>query len=137
MIRAERILGDQPSWDHFYAHLNHALRYGYDHDRGGLYNRGFDDEPATQTDKIWWVEAEMLAALTESLGHRADAAHEKALESLLAFLMTHQIDPDDGIWYETVSEEGRILSGAKAHNWKANYHDVRALVKFIRVFGEN
>ncbi len=35
MIRAQKVLGAPPAWDHFYAHLNHALKYGYDHERGG------------------------------------------------------------------------------------------------------
>jgi len=36
--------------------------------------------------------------------------------------------------YDTVAEDGKIKNPAKAHNWKANYHDVRALVKFIETF---
>ena len=55
MVRAETVLGRKPSWDHFYALLNHALKCGYDNERGGLYSRGFDDQPATDTEKIWWV----------------------------------------------------------------------------------
>ena len=45
----------------------YALKYGYDHEHGGLYSRGVRDEPASDTDKIWWVQAEMLAALTDAL----------------------------------------------------------------------
>ena len=43
MVRTETVLGRRPSWNHFYALLNHALKYGYDDERGGLYSRGFDD----------------------------------------------------------------------------------------------
>ena len=67
------MLGQPPSWDHFNAHIEHALNYGYDHQRGGLYSRGLDDQPATDTDKIWWVQAEMLAALTDGLQHKAES----------------------------------------------------------------
>jgi hypothetical protein len=35
-----------------------------------------------------------------------------------------------------VSADGRPVNRAKAHSWKANYHDVRALVKFISAFGQ-
>jgi mannobiose 2-epimerase len=134
MIRAQRVLGRRPAWTHFYAHLDHALKFGYDHERGGLYNRGVDDQPATQTDKVWWVQSEMLAALTDALEHRPNAAYRKALDQLLHFLDAHQIDPADGIWLDTVTAEGKPKATGKAHNWKANYHDVRALVKFIEVF---
>jgi len=131
MIRAESVLARYPSWGHFYAHLDHALKYGYDHRRGGLYSRGVNDQPANDTDKVWWVQSELLAALSDALKHRENDAYSKALDSLLAFIVKYQADPADGVWYDTVTADGRPKSRAKAHNWKANYHDVRALVKFI------
>jgi mannobiose 2-epimerase len=129
------VLGREPSWNHFRAHLDHALKYGYDHQRGGLYSRGFDNQPATDTDKVWWVQAEMLAALTDALQHQAKPADSEALNKLLGFIETSQIDPKDGIWMDTVTAEGKPKVSAKAHNWKANYHDVRGMVKFIEAFG--
>jgi mannobiose 2-epimerase len=136
MIRAEQALGQRPSWSHFHAHLDHALKFGYDHERGGLYNRGADDQPATQTDKVWWVQSEMLAALTDALQHKPNPACAAALDKLIHFVWTHQVNPADGIWLDTVTADGKPKSTAKAHNWKANYHDVRAMVKFIEAFGD-
>jgi cellobiose epimerase len=135
MVRAEKVLGRPPSWAHFDAHLEHALKYGYDHARGGLYSRGSDNQPATDTDKVWWVEAEMLAALTEGLQHQENAAYSKALEQLLQFVLKYQANPADGIWLDTVTADGKPKNAAKAHNWKANYHDVRAILKFTNAFG--
>ena len=135
LIRAEKVLGRTPSWDHFESHLEHALKYGYDHARGGLYSRGFDDEPATDTDKIWWVEAEMLAALTDGLKHHENAEYSEALDKLLQFIAKYQANPSDGIWLDTVAADGSPKNTAKAHNWKANYHDVRAIFKFVDAFG--
>ena len=135
MVRAETVLGRNPAWDHFYAHLNHALRYGFDHARGGLYSRGSDNRPATDTEKIWWVQAEMLAALTDALKHKENQAQAQALDKLLEFVLAHQVNPPDAIWLESVAADGQPRSTAKAHNWKANYHDVRAVVKFIEAFG--
>ena len=135
MIRAQRALGMHPDWPHFEAHLNHALKYGYDHQRGGLYSRGFDDQPATETDKIWWVQAEMLAALTDALQHQQNSEYDQALDKLLQFILTYQVNPSDEIWLDTVTADGKPKVTAKAHNWKANYHDVRAMIKFIDAFG--
>jgi mannobiose 2-epimerase len=134
MVRAEQTLGRKPSWKHFQAHLDHALQYGYDHQLGGLYNRGVDDQPATDTAKIWWVQAEMLAALTDALSHRPNPAYSTALQQLVHFVRTCQADPRDGIWFDTVSATGQPVRTAKAHGWKANYHDVRAIAKFIATF---
>jgi len=136
MIRAQKVLGQQLSWPHFEAHLNHALKYGYDHQRGGLYSRGFDNQPASDTDKVWWVQAEMLAALTDALKHKENPEYEQALDMLLQFVLRYQEDPKDAIWLDTVTAEGKPKVSAKAHNWKANYHDVRAMVKFIDAFGQ-
>jgi len=134
MIRAQKVLGAAPSWDQFYAHLNHALKYGYDHERGGVYSRGSDDKPATDTDKVWWVQAEMLAALTDALLQKPNAEYDAAVKKLLDFVASFMTDPSDGVWLDTVTAEGKFKNTGKAHNWKANYHDVRAMLKFIEAF---
>lgn len=134
MIHAEKVLGGAGDWPHFYAHVNHALKFGYDHERGGLYHRGVDDQPATDHDKIWWVEAETIAALTEALQHAENAGPHQALDQEVHFVNEFQADHRDGIWLDTVTADGKPKSTGKAHSWKANYHDVRALVKFVEVF---
>jgi mannobiose 2-epimerase len=136
MIRAQRVLGETPTWDHFSALLEHALAHGFDRERGGLYSRGIEDLAATDTDKVWWAQAEMLAALTESLHHQWDIRHEQALHKLINFLQAFVIDEGDGIWIESVTADGHPRNQSKANDWKANYHDVRALGMFIEAFGE-
>lgn len=133
MLRAEAVLERRPSWAHFEAHLRHSLRYGYDHQWGGFYARGLDDQPATDADKIWWVQAEGLAALTVAVQYRPDQAYIDALEKLLDFVTRYQADRD-GIWLDTLTADGKVKNPAKAHNWKANYHDVRALIMFVEAF---
>jgi mannobiose 2-epimerase len=134
MIAAQKALGQTLSWDHFQAHLDHALAHGYDHKLGGLYNRGSGNEPATSTDKVWWVQAEMLAALSDAIRHKPKPEYLRALGSLAEFIQRYQASPADGIWLDTVSAAGVPKVSSKAHNWKANYHDVRGLVKFIETF---
>ena len=136
MIRAERVLGRAPSWPHFHAHLDHALKRGCDRERGGLYHRGIANEPPYDTTKVWWVQAEMIAAFADALRHKPDAAYEAALEKTLEFVAKHMTDPRDGIWVDSVAADGQPANTNKAHNWKANYHDVRALVKFVEAFGK-
>jgi len=136
MIRAEEVLGRGPSWNHFYAHLDHALKCGYDRERGGLYHRGIGNQMPFDTTKVWWVQAEMIAAFTDALRHKPDAAYEAALEKTLEFVARNMTDPKDGIWVDSVLADGQPRNTSKAHNWKANYHDVRALVKFVEAFGK-
>jgi cellobiose epimerase len=135
MVAAEKALGRRPSWSHFEAHVDHALQYGWDNFLGGLYAQGVDDQPATKTDKVWWVQSEMMAALVDALQHEPNPQYEAALHKLLRFVTTYQADPKDGIWLDTVTADGQPKSTGKAHSWKANYHDVRAIVKFVEAFG--
>jgi mannose/cellobiose epimerase-like protein (N-acyl-D-glucosamine 2-epimerase family) len=77
----------------------------------------------------------MLAALTDALKHEPNPAYAAALDKLNDFILKYQAAPRDGIWYDTVAADGTPKRPAKAHNWKANYHDVRAMVKFVEAFG--
>jgi mannose/cellobiose epimerase-like protein (N-acyl-D-glucosamine 2-epimerase family) len=77
----------------------------------------------------------MMAALTVGLKHQENPAYSEALDKLLPFILTYQANPSDGIWLDTVTAEGRPKVTAKAHNWKANYHDVRAMLMFVEAFG--
>jgi mannobiose 2-epimerase len=52
MIRTDNILGRTEDWPHFYAQIDHALKFGFDHRRGGLYYSGMDDRPASDTTKV-------------------------------------------------------------------------------------
>jgi mannobiose 2-epimerase len=134
MVEAQKALGRAPSWDHFYAHIDHALKFGFDHERGGVHDRGYGDRPASRTDKIWWVQAEMMAALTDAIRNHVRPDYGQALEKLNHFVWSFMVDPRDGIWLDTVAADGAIVSKAKANNWKAAYHDVRAMVKFYETF---
>jgi mannose/cellobiose epimerase-like protein (N-acyl-D-glucosamine 2-epimerase family) len=76
----------------------------------------------------------MLAALTDALTHQSDPRYETALDKLLHFIKTCQADPKDGIWLYSVTADGRPKDTTKANSWKANYHDVRAMLKFVEAF---
>ena len=136
MVRAERALGHSPSWVHFRAHLDHALAYGWDAERGGVYNRGVGNEPANDTAKVWWVQAEMMAALAEAVQQKdAPPRYAQALHQLIQFVDRFQTEPKDGIWVDTVTADGKPRDTRKAHSWKANYHDVRGMLMFADAFG--
>lgn len=53
MLEAERALGRPLSLTQFRAHIEHALRCGWDAERGGLCHRGEGDRPASDRRKVW------------------------------------------------------------------------------------
>jgi mannobiose 2-epimerase len=99
-----------------------------------LYLQGQGNEPASDTEKVWWVQAEFMAALSDGLRRHANPEYSKALTQLIGFLRASQINAADGIWIYSVTAEGQPKNRAKANSWKANYHDVRGVVKFLDVF---
>jgi mannobiose 2-epimerase len=133
MIRAQQVCGVAPAWEHFETLLRHAVEYGFDHTRGGFYWRGEVKEPAFDTTKVWWVQAEGLAALTERLTHQPNEYYAASLGLLVKWIWSYQRLPD-GIWVWSTDARGEIKNRTKASSWKAAYHDVRGIVKFIEAF---
>ena len=88
--------------------------------------------PPSDLEKVWWSQAELLAALSVEPGASTGAtADVVACEKLLAFLQRQMIDPQDGIWVASVSPDGQPKWDSKKNHWKANYHDVRGIVMFV------
>ncbi len=134
LLRAEHALGREPPWSRFDRYLDHTVRHGFDGDRGGFYTTD-RTSAAFNTNKVWWVQAEAVAALTDGLVHREDGARAVALARTLDFVERHQLDPADGVWRSEVSDTGARRDARKSHAWKAGYHEVRALLKLVNAFG--
>jgi hypothetical protein len=88
------VLGQELSWEHFNAHIEHALKYGYDHARGWPLQpwNGQSARDGHRQDLV--VQSEMLAALCDGLKHKDNAEWSKALDSLLNFIVSYQADPE-------------------------------------------
>jgi len=48
------------------------------------------------------------------------------------FVNKHQTDWEHGEWHSTVNEQ-LVSSGDKGQNWKAAYHNGRAMIECIRI----
>ena len=77
------------------------------------------------------VESDLRLAVSS----RPQPRYVEALESLLEFLLTYQIDPVDGIWLHTVAADGRPVNPTKVATWKDAYHELRASVLLTEAFG--
>lgn len=134
LLHAQQALGITLNWDHFERLLQHSLRYGFDHEHGGFYFRGNPHEPACDTTKFWWVQAEGLSALTDAMVHFGSSEYEVALMKLASWILDHQIRSDDGVWIVSTDAAGSPQNVKKAGEWKAAYHEVRAITKFVNAF---
>ena len=134
MLHAQHALGLTHDWDHFESLMRHSLRYGFDQERGGFYFRGKPNEPACDTTKFWWVQAEGLSALTDAAAHFDSDEYNEPLSQLVNWIRNYQIRSDDGVWIVSTDDQGRPQNVKKAGEWKAAYHEVRAITKFVHTF---
>jgi len=134
LLHAQQALAIPRDWDHFETLLRHSLRYGFDHERGGFYFRGKPHEPACETTKFWWVQAEGLSALTDAVGHFDSDEYKGPLTQLVDWILNYQIRSDDAVWIVSTDAGGEPQNIKKAGEWKAAYHEVRAITKFVHTF---
>ncbi len=137
MLRAQQVLETAPNTALFGSLLSHSLDGGFDWVRGGFYLKGRRSAAmAFDTSKVWWVQAEGLAALAHALvtpGSGDQVRYEEALALLVDWIWRHQ-RLRDGIWVWSTDTAGRIQNPTKADNWKAGYHEVRAMAEVAGVF---
>ena len=112
LLGAEDALGRQPSAVRFDAHVAHALA-------------------ASRVERVWWEDAEILAALATGVARWGLTQYEDPLRTLLAFLLAHTVDPDDGVWRYSVAADGTPINPAKVETWKDAFHEVRATALLI------
>ena len=136
LLRAQRFLKVPLAWQRLEEHLNYALQFAFDERRGGFF-----DNPSVECrafgEKIWWVQAEGLSALTEALtgvqAHPAMPDYKSSTLRLLAWIWNQQM-LGDGVWIWSTDAHGSISNWVKAGEWKDPYHETRALCRFVSAF---
>ena len=116
-----------------------ALRWGWDTERGGIFDGGFAG-PGGRIDvvrrtKEWWAQAEALnTLLLMSRAYPADTAdYYGKFCSQWAFCVRYAIDRERGGWYwDALDTNPASERGPKASIWKADYHTGRSLMNCIR-----
>jgi len=103
---------------------------GFDAQRGGFFEEGPPGKAAVLRDKIWWIQAEALPASFRLYELTGDAVHLERLERTLDFIEQHQRDREHGGWFWGIREDGSLgeRGDDKGGEWKASYHELRALV---------
>ena len=112
--------------------IEHALRYGLDPERGGLYHLGTPRGEVTITNKLWWPQEEMLAMLSFCYRQTGELRYLDLLEEQAAYARREFVDPQHGEWYSTVAADGHILDDRKGSPSKASYHVMQGLYHAYR-----
>lgn len=109
-----------------------GARYGVDPENGGMHHVATVDGCVLDHRKVWWVQAECLLGLAEASRALGIPAWHHVIH-LWEWIEHRQIDPLHPGWFGTLDAFGGVLDhGIKGQNWKAMYHETRALLGTAR-----
>lgn len=109
----------------------HALRYGLDWENGGVYVEGSHDGPATDLEKEFWQQAEVMNGMLVAYLHWGEERFLKAYENVHDFVMSKMVHRPVGEWWPLLRPDGEPIWTHMSHSWKVNYHTVRAVLRCI------
>jgi mannobiose 2-epimerase len=115
----------------FRSLFGHALRWGFDRERGGFYDSGPLAAPADRRSKLWWVQAEALVAALEMHALTGEPGWLGCFLATLDWVVRRQADWVHGDWHARVDPETGAPSGDKAGAWKSPYHAGRAVLECL------
>ena len=113
------------------ALVDHALRDGFDKERGALYSEGPASGPADRRRLEWWQQAEALVGTLNAWQLTGKPEHRLAFELQAQFILDDFVDHEYGDWYAGIDPDGKI-DGTKAGPWRGPYHASRACLEVIR-----
>jgi len=105
---------------------DHTLRFGYDHDNGGVYREGPPLGPATDQDKEFWQNAEALIGFLHAYELTGKPEYAAGFAGTWTFAQRHLIHPSLGEWHIRASRTGQLIDDALGNQWTGGYHTVRA-----------
>lgn len=131
LTRAADVLGYAP--DHFNTLIrafdDHALRFGFDHELGGVYRDGLHNGSALVFDKEWWQNCEALVGFLDTYERTQDIVYFDAFSKTWDFDRTHFIHPKTGEWRQLLQRDGSPIVSDLGNPWKAIYHTGRAMLE--------
>ena len=114
--------------------VDHALRYGFDTARGGVFRTGAASEPASNRDMEWWQQCEAMVAFENAYQLTGDPKYWHAFNLESHFFMERFVDHQYGEVYTALHQDGRV-DDTKVDPWKAPYHVTRACLEIISRLG--
>jgi len=117
-----------------------ACAFGWDKEYEGLfYYLDADGHPPDQLawdQKLWWVHAEALVALSLGYALTGEAECLEWFRRVHAYTWKNFPDPRCGEWYGYLNRRGEVLLPLKGGKWKGCFHVPRALYLCMNIFNE-
>ena len=112
---------------------DHCIKFGLDHQYGGVYVDGPAESAPTNFEKQFWQQAEVLVGMLDAYALLGDEKYWDAFRNVHDFVFAKFVNlPAGGEWYERLDRQGRPIDDALAHAWKISYHTVRSMIQTIK-----
>lgn len=114
----------------------HALNHGIDWEYGGVFVEGSHTGNASDYEKEFWQQAEMLIGMLDAYKLTHDSRFIDAYKQVHRFVFDKMINQKTGEWWPLLTREGEPIWRHMSHNWKINYHNVRSMILSYEKLGE-
>ncbi len=111
----------------------YSIAHGFDTEHGGFHYAGPLAEPADDTRKEWWVQAEALVGTLEMYRLTRNPQYYRIFARTLDFIERHQVAPDGGWWATRQADGSPAGSESRSSMWQGAYHSARALLWSQRI----
>jgi mannose/cellobiose epimerase-like protein (N-acyl-D-glucosamine 2-epimerase family) len=113
--------------------FDRAVAIGWDAEHGGLINNyALDGTPADQ-DKVFWVQAESLAAAALLGARTGEEAYWRTYDRIWEYAWAHFVDHEYGAWFRILTRDNRHYDDRKTYDNKADYHTMGACYEVLNV----
>jgi mannobiose 2-epimerase len=137
-LDAVRTLGypSEPFRSWAVALCDSSLKSGFDREHGGFFSSGPLGQPATDTKKVWWVEAEALVSMLDMYQLSRNEAYYDAFVRTFDFVEQHQVAGEGGWWATRAADGSSTGDLTRTGPWQGGYHAGRAMMLCIKKLEE-
>ena len=111
--------------------FEHALKDGIDWEYGGVFVEGSHAGGVYDREKEFWQHAEMLIGLTQACLVLEMEKYWPVYKNVHKFVFDKIINHEVGEWWPLLTRQGEPIWTHMSHNWKINYHTIRAMIETI------
>jgi len=112
--------------------IEHTVNNGIDTEFGGVFVEGPHAGGVYDMEKEFWQQAEALIGLLDACLYFDAEKYWPFYQNVHKFVFDKGINHGVGEWWPLLSREGKPIWTHMSHNWKVNYHSVRAMVQSIQ-----
>ncbi|HPS54922.1 MAG TPA: AGE family epimerase/isomerase, partial [Sedimentisphaerales bacterium] len=112
--------------------IEHTVNNGIDKKFGGVFVEGPHAGGVYDMEKEFWQQAESLIGLLDACLYFDADKYWPYYQNVHKFVFEKGINHKVGEWWPLLTREGEPIWTHMSHNWKVNYHSVRAMVKSIQ-----